>query len=94
MVRISVELPDDVAEALAKAASERQSSREAVVVDAVQRLLAERDDGLDAFVADRDAFAAFLAEGEADIEAGRTVSFEEAVADIDAIIARARAART
>jgi metal-responsive CopG/Arc/MetJ family transcriptional regulator len=31
MVRISVELPDDMAEALGRAAAERQSTREAVL---------------------------------------------------------------
>ena len=32
MVRISVELPDEVAEALSRAAAERQSTREAMLV--------------------------------------------------------------
>jgi predicted transcriptional regulator len=90
MVRISVDLPDDVAEALARTASELQSSREAVVVDAVQRLLAERD-SFDAFLADREAFAAFIAEGEADLAAGRVVPAEDVFAELDAIVAAAKA---
>ena len=92
MVRISVELPEEVAEALARAAAERQSTREAMLVEAARAFVAG-DDGFDAFVADRAAFDAWVAEGEADVVAGRTVSFEDAMAQVDAVIAKARAAR-
>lgn len=92
MVRISVDLPDDLAEALTRAAAARQSTREDVVRSALQDFL-EPEDGFAAFMADRDAYEAWVAEGEADVAAGRTVSFEEAMAELDAIIAKAEAAR-
>jgi predicted transcriptional regulator len=92
MVKVSVELPDEVATALERAAAEMQSTREAVLIEAARGFLAERD-GFEAFVGDRAAYQAWIAEGEADVAAGRTVSFEEAMAEVDAIIARARAAK-
>lgn len=92
MVRINVELPEELAEALARAAAERQSTREAMLVEAA-RVFVAADDGFEAFVADRAAFDAWIAEGEADVAAGRTVSFEDAMAQVDAVIAKARAAR-
>ena len=93
MVRISVELPDEMAEALDRAAGELQSTREAVLLAAARDYLAGRGDGFDAFMADRPAFEAWIAEGEAAAASGRTVSFEEAIAEMDAIIARAHAPR-
>lgn len=92
MVRISVDVPEEVAEALSRAAATMRSTREAVLVEAARDFLAERD-GFETFIADRDAFEAWIAEGETDIAAGRTVSFEDAMAEVDAIIARARAAK-
>ena len=71
MVRISVELPEEVAEALARAAAERQSTREAMLVEAAR-----------AFVAADDAFDAAVAEGEADLEAGREVPHEEVMQEM------------
>ena len=71
MVRISVELPDEVAEALARAAAESQSTREALVVEATRGFLEERDDPeFDAFVASG-AYAAWIAEAEAEGAVGR-----------------------
>lgn len=92
MVRISVELPEEVAEALARAAAERQSTREAMLVEAARAFVAA-DEGLDAGMAEGEAFEAWVAEGEADVAAGRTVSFEDAMAEVEAVIAKARAAR-
>lgn len=91
MVRISVELPEDVAAALARAAAERQSTREAMLVEAARAFVAA-DDSLDAALAEGEAFEAWIAEGEADVATGRTVSFEDAMAEVDAVIAKARAA--
>lgn len=71
MVRISVELPEDVAAALARAAAERQSTREAMLVEAAR-----------AFVTADDSLDAALAEGEADLEAGREVPHEEVVQEM------------
>lgn len=85
MVRISVDLPDDVAEALGRAAAERQSTREAVLVEAARAFLGP-DDGFDAFVADKAAFAAWIAEGDADFAAGRVHAADDVFAELDAII--------
>ena len=85
MVRISVELPDEVAEALARAAADRQSTREAMLVEAARAFLAP-DDGFEAFRADRGAFGAWIAVGEADVAAGRVVSADDAFAALDGII--------
>ena len=92
MVRISVDLPDAVAEALGRAAVERQSTREAVLVEAALAFLAA-DDGFAAFCADREAFSAWVAEGEADVAAGRVHSAEDVFADLDTIIDAARQRR-
>jgi predicted transcriptional regulator len=92
MVRFSVELPEEVAEALARAAAELQSTPEGVAADAVRRFLAarEEDDGFGAFMADRDAFEAWIAEGEADLAAGRTAPAEEVFSEIRAMIEEAK----
>ena len=89
MVRISVELPAEVAEALARAAADHQSTREAMLVEAARAFLAA-DEGFDAFRADRDAFESWIAEGEADVAAGRVVSAGDAFDELDAIIDAAR----
>ena len=94
MVRISVDLPEEVAEALTRAAAERQSTREAVLVEAARAFLGP-DDGFDAFVADKAAFAAWIAEGEADAAAGRLVDHEVVMAELDAWVEEVEAkART
>ncbi len=88
MVRISVELPDELAEALGRAATEMQSSRDAILVSALSAYL-EPQDAIERFAADRAAFNAWIAEGEADVAAGRIVPAEEVFADLDAIITAA-----
>jgi predicted transcriptional regulator len=88
MVRISVDLPDEVAEALARAAAERQSTREAMLLEAARAFVAA-DDGFEAFVADRAAFDAWIAEGEAEAAAGRTIPAEEVFAELRQRIASA-----
>jgi predicted transcriptional regulator len=93
MVRISVDLPDRVADALGRAAVERQSTREAVLVEAALAFLAA-DDAFAVFCADRKAFAAWVAEGEADVAAGRVHSAEDVFAELDAIIGAAHQRRS
>jgi predicted transcriptional regulator len=94
MVRFSVELPEEVAEALARAAAELQSTPEGVAADAVRSFLAAReeteDDGFEAFMADQKAFEAWVAEGEADLAAGRTAPAEEVFSEIRAMIEEAK----
>jgi predicted transcriptional regulator len=90
MVRISVDLPEEVAEALARAAAEMQSTREALLVEAARDFLATAD-GFDAFMADRPAFEHWIAEAEADVAAGRVIPAEEVFAELDAIIEAAKA---
>lgn len=92
MVRISVDLPDALAAALTRAADDLQSSREDVLLSALQDFLDARD-GFEAFVGDTEAFEAWIAEGEADADAGRVVPAEQVFAELDAIIAAARARR-
>jgi predicted transcriptional regulator len=73
MVRISVEVAEDVAEELGRIADSGNSTAEAVlsrwVADAVaeQRVLRQR-----------------LEEGMADLEAGRTVAHEDVMAELEA----------
>jgi predicted transcriptional regulator len=92
MVRISVDLPDELAEALTRAAAALQSTRDDVVRSALQDFL-EPEDGFAAFMADRDGYEAWVAEGEADVAAGRIVSAEDVFAELDDIIAAARKRR-
>jgi predicted transcriptional regulator len=95
MVRFSVELPEEVAEALARAAAELQSTPEGVAADAVRSFLVAReeadDGGFEAFMADRDAFEAWIAEGEADLAAGRVHSLDEVMDGLREIIEAAKA---
>jgi predicted transcriptional regulator len=90
MVKISLELPDELAAALERAAAEMQSTREAVLVDAARDFLAERDP-FAAFADDEEALETFIAEGEADVAAGRVIPAEEVFAELDAIVAAALA---
>ncbi len=73
MVRISVELPDEVAEALGRLATERQSTPAA--------LLSRWAEEATAFQAELDAR---LAEGLADLAEGRTASHDEVMAEMEA----------
>jgi predicted transcriptional regulator len=66
MVRISIDLPEEVAERLRQAAGEMQSTPERLLASAAEAMLAERD-----------AFEAAVAEGEADVAAGRVIPFED-----------------
>ncbi|WP_270937433.1 hypothetical protein [Falsiroseomonas oryzae] len=72
MVRFSVELPDDVAEALARTAGELQSSPEKLLAEAAEAMLA-----------DRSALARSVARGREDFEAGRTFAHEEVVDELE-----------
>jgi len=90
MVRINVELPEEVAEAFGRAAAERQSTREAILVEAARAFLGP-DDGFEAFVADREAFAAWIAEGEDDAAAGRVVDHDVVMAELNAWVAEVEA---
>jgi predicted transcriptional regulator len=82
MTHLRIELPDDVAGQLTRLASLRDTTPEALLVEIAQGLLAEAA-----------AAEAAIAEGEADDAAGRVVPFEEAMGEVDAIIAEARARR-
>lgn len=93
MVRISVELPEELAEALTRAAAERQSTREAMLVEAARAFVAA-EDGFAAFAADRAAFAAWIAAGEADAAAGRTIPADEVFAELRHRIAAAEPRRS
>ena len=79
MAMISVEVPDDLARRLSEQARASGMSDEDIVLRALRT-------GLDG----ADALEAWIAEGEADAAAGRTVSLDQAMARADAIIAEAR----
>jgi predicted transcriptional regulator len=72
MVRISIDLPDEVAERLRQAAGEMQSSPERLLAQAAEVMLAERD-----------ALDAAIAEGEADLAAGRVVPLEDVLCEME-----------
>jgi predicted transcriptional regulator len=82
MVRISIDLPDEIAARLRQAAGEMQSSPEHLLAQAAEEMLAERD-----------AFEAAMAESEADIAAGRVVSHEDVMQDMRDWVAAMRARR-
>jgi predicted transcriptional regulator len=71
MVRISVDLPEEVAARLRQAAGEMQSTPELLLASAAEAMLAERD-----------AFEAAVAEGEADVAAGRVIPFEDVLREM------------
>ena len=73
MVRISVELPDEVAERLLKAAGERQSSPERLLAEAARAMLDDSDE-----------LRRSIARGVADLEAGRTHAHEDVMAEMEA----------
>ncbi|MGK7870208.1 hypothetical protein [Falsiroseomonas sp. E2-1-a20] len=78
MVRISLELPEEQAARLQRLAAFRATTTEALLTEVAQGL-----------VADAAALEAWIGQGEAEAAAGRTVAFEEVMADLDDIIARA-----
>jgi predicted transcriptional regulator len=71
MVRISIDLPEAVAERLRQAAGEMQSTPERLLASAAEAMLAERD-----------AFEAAVAEGEADLAAGRVIPLEDVLREM------------
>lgn len=73
MVRISVEVSDDVADELARLAEGGGSTPEAMLA----RWIADA-------VAERAELGRRVAEGLADLEAGRTLPHEEVMAELDA----------
>lgn len=80
MARISVEVPEDLARRLSEQARVCGISH----ADALLRALRSGLDGAD-------VLEAWIAEGEADVAAGRTVSLDDAMASAHAIVAEARA---
>lgn len=72
MVRISVDLPEEVAERLLRAAGEMQSSPESLLAQAAEDMLAERA-----------ALEAAVAEGEVDLAAGRLVAHEDVMREME-----------
>lgn len=77
-----IDLPDDEARRLADLATFRATTPEALLAGLANAL-----------VADAGALEAWIAEGEADLAAGRTIPFEDAMAEVDTIIAAARHTR-
>jgi predicted transcriptional regulator len=73
MVRISVELPEEVAEALGRLASAQSSTPEAELARIASRAVAARIE-----------LQRRLDEGLADLAAGRTSSNDEVMAELDA----------
>jgi predicted transcriptional regulator len=78
-----IDLPDDQARRLVDLATFRATTPEALLADLANVL-----------VADAGALEAWIAEGEADLTAGRTIAFEDAMAEVDSIIATARQTRS
>lgn len=73
MVRISVDLPEEVAAGLRQVADAMQSTPEHLMVQAAE-----------AMVADRDALRQSIARGRADAAAGRVHDHDEVMAELDA----------
>jgi predicted transcriptional regulator len=78
-----IELPDDQAQRLTDLATIRATTPEALLAGLATALMA-----------DAGALESWIAEGEADLAAGRTVPFEDAMAEVDSIIAAARHTRS
>lgn len=77
MARFNVELPEEQAARLQHLAAFRSTTAEALLAEVAQGLVA---DGI--------ALDAWIAQGEAEADAGETVPFEEVMAELDGIIAR------
>ncbi len=73
MVKISVDLPDEVADRLNDLAGTVKASPEALLLQAARAMLDDRDDLMRS-----------IARGLADGEAGRTVPHEEVMAEMEA----------
>lgn len=82
MTHLSVALPEDVAERLTRLAEARGSTPADLLADAARDLLD-----------DADALERAVAEGEADVAAGRVHDAEEVFAHLDALVEAARARR-
>lgn len=78
MAHFSVELPEDQAAQLQSLATFRSTTAEALLADVARGL-----------VADGAALEGWIAQGEAEAAAGETLPFEEVMAELDGIIARA-----
>ncbi|MBX9749096.1 MAG: hypothetical protein K5Q68_05720 [Roseococcus sp.] len=83
MARINVEIADEAAANL-RAVVAASGVDEASVIETALLLYGEQ----------AAAFRAFVAEGEADVAAGRVVPWEEVMASLDAIIAQAQSERS
>lgn len=79
MVQLTIQLGDEIAARL-EATAAASGLDEASVIEAALLLYSEQ----------AAAFRAFVAEGEADLAAGRVVPMEEAFAEAQAIIEKAR----
>jgi predicted transcriptional regulator len=84
MVRISVELPEEVAERLRRIAAAQATTAEAVAAAAISSAMTEETE-----FDDDPALQAAIAEAEADVAAGRVHPAEEVFARLDAIVAAA-----
>jgi predicted transcriptional regulator len=75
MTHIRVEVPDELAARLSELATVMRSTPEALLLQAVEDLVAARDD-----------IRARIERGMADIAAGRTVPHEQVMAEMEAMI--------
>ncbi len=82
MTHLRIELPEEVLGQLARLASLRDTTPEALLAEMAQGLMSEAA-----------AAEAAIAEGEADADAGCVIGFDQAMAEVDRIIAEARARR-
>ncbi|MBX9697959.1 MAG: hypothetical protein K2X74_00925 [Acetobacteraceae bacterium] len=82
MAHITIDVPDDLAARLTATADRLGASPGDVILRVVRSSLIGAD-----------ALDAWIAEGEADADAGRVVPFEDAMARVDGIIAEARGTR-
>jgi len=78
MEHFSVELPEEQAARLRHLATFRATTAEALIADVVRGL-----------VVDGTALDAWIGQGEAEAEAGKTVPFEDVMAELDDIKAQA-----
>ncbi|UPY39181.1 hypothetical protein [Sediminicoccus sp. KRV36] len=79
MVQITIEIADDIAAKL-RADAAAGGMDESALVETALLLFGEQ----------AAAFRAFVAEGEADVAAGRVVPWEDVMESLDAIIAQAQ----
>ena len=82
MTRFQIDLPEEQADRLGALAAFHATTPEALLAEAAQALLAEAS-----------ALEAWIAEGEADAAAGRTISHAPMMAELQSIVAQPVAAR-